>query len=465
MGRPISPIRSVLRDGKAILLLAVAILAAACSNDAAAPPQPVLLVAAGDAQNALVGSVLPVEIAVELRDGRQRPLAGVRVTWSASPGLSDVITPDGLKTDEHGRARAQWQLDGTPGEHVLVVTSADGAMAHVAAYAYSRPPTDVHAMLMTTYDGSGQIVHPDFVRLPASWTGDPLRLVATPYPGSDATLENPSLFTGSSGIAWTVPLGVTNPLVRAVGSYLSDPDVVYDPIAGEMRVYYRRVTTENEIWMIRSADGVAWSAPVLIVHAPNHLVVSPSIVRRDAGNWLMWAVNAGTSGCTGQSTTVELRRSTDGLSWSSPETVTLSDPDGFAWHIDVEWMPSLDEYWAAYPVKLSGSCTTDRLRLATSADGLHWQSYPSPVLLAGASPELDDIVYRSSFDYDVSSGTVTFWYSGAKSNNGVYAWHLAWEQMTETALFARLNQQPPAALRVPQPAQTNIPQLTNETAP
>jgi hypothetical protein len=464
-GQSIIRIRGAFRDGRTILLPAVALLAAACSDDAAAPPQPVLVVAAGDAQHALVGSVLPVEIAVDLRDGRQRPLAGVRVTWSASPGLSDVVTPEEPKTDEHGRARAQWQLDGTPGDHVLMVTSEDGATAHVGAYAYDRPPAVVHAMPIITYDGSGQAVHPDFVRLPAPWTGDPLRLVATPYPGGDATFENPSLFTGSSGTAWTVPPGVTNPLAKPAGSYLSDPDVVYDPDAGEMRVYYRRVTTQNEIWMIRSADGVKWSAPMRIEHALNHLIVSPSIVRRGAGSWLMWAVNAGTSGCTGQSTTVELRRSTDGLSWSSPETVTLSDPDGFAWHIDVEWMPSLNEYWAAYPVKRAGSCTTDRLRLATSADGLHWQSYPSPVLLAGASPELDNIVYRSSFDYDVSSGTVTFWYSGAKSNNGVYAWHLAWEQMTETALFARLNQQPPAALRVPQPAQTNIPQLTNETAP
>jgi hypothetical protein len=463
-GHPINRIRNAFRNGRAIHLLAVAIVAA-CSDDSAAPLQPVLLVEAGEAQHAFVGSVLPVEIAVELRDGRQRPLTGVRVTWSASPGLSDVITPEGLRTDEHGRARAQWQLDDTPGDHMLVVTSENGATAHVGAYAYDRPPADVHAMPMTTYDGSGQIVHPDFVRLPASWTGDPLRLVATPYPGSDATFENPSLFTGSSGSAWTVPLGVTNPLVKPADSYLSDPDVVYDPDAGEMRMYYRRVTTENEIWMIRSADGAAWSAPVLMVHALNHLIVSPSIVRRSVGNWLMWSVNAGTNGCIGQSTTVELRRSTDGLTWSSPETATLSDPDGFAWHIEVEWMPSLNEYWAAYPVKRAGSCTTDRLRLSTSADGLHWQSYPSPVLLAGASPELDDIVYRSSFDYDASSGTVTFWYSGAKSNSGIYSWHLAWERMSETALFARLNQQLPVALRVAQPAQTNISQLTNETAP
>lgn len=436
----------------------------ACSDDTA-PRQAVLLVAAGDAQRALAGTLLPDEITVELLDSHQRPLSGVRMTWRAAPGLADVITPDASTTNGDGRVRARWRLDGSVGSHSLTVTAADGARAHASAIAVERPPTDVHEMPMSTYDGSGQIVHPDYVRLPASWTGNLLRLVATPYPEGDATLENPSLFTGTSGVSWTVPDGVVNPLVRPAGGYLSDPDVVYDPDAGELRIYYRRVTTENEIWMIRSTNGTTWSAPLLTVHALNHEIISPSIVRRGAGDWMMWSVNAGTIGCGGQSTTVELRRSTDGLSWSEPETAVLSDPDGFAWHIDVEWISSLGQYWAVYPVKRPGSCTTDRLRLATSTDGLNWQSYPSPVLISGASAELNDVVYRSSFDYDASTGIVTFWYSGATSDDGVYSWHLAWERMPQSALFARVSRELPLSLRTPPPAATNLPQLTNETAP
>ena len=53
-----------------------------------------------------------------------------------------------------------------------------------------------------TYDGSGQAVHPAFVRLPAAWNGDPFRLVATPYPGGNASYENPSLYTGSVASRW-----------------------------------------------------------------------------------------------------------------------------------------------------------------------------------------------------------------------------------------------------------------------
>jgi hypothetical protein len=246
--------------------------------------------------------------------------------------------------------------------------------------------------------------------------------------------------------------------------YLSDPDMLYDPDAGELRIYYRKVTTDNEIWMIRSTNGTTWSIPVPIVHAPNHAIISPTVVRRSASEWLMWSVNAGTIGCGSQSTTVELRRSTDGISWTAPETATLSDPDGFPWHIDVEWIASLGQFWAVYPIKVAGSCTTDRLRFATSTDGLHWKSYPSPVLVKGVSEELNDVIYRSSLAYNEATGEVTLWYSGATLDKSVYSWHLAWERLPRTDLFARVNLPAPITLRT-EPAQTNVPQLTNETAP
>ena len=216
--------------------------------------------------------------------------------------------------------------------------------------------------------------------------------------------------------------------------------------------------------MIRSMDGVAWTAPVLTVAAPNHLIVSPAIVRRSATQWLMWSVNSGPIGCGASRTSVELRRSTDGVGWSDPEQATLSDPDGFPWHINVEWIPSRDEYWAVYPVKVPGGCTTDRLRFATSGDGLHWKTYPSPLLFKGASAELQDIVYRSSIDYDATSGAVTLWYSGATFEHDYYRWHLASERMSPSALFARVGTPVSAAARSAT-RDTDRPQLTNETAP
>jgi hypothetical protein len=326
--------------------------------------------------------------------------------------------------------------------------------------------SNVSPLPIVTYEGSGQAVHPDFARVPATWNGDPFRLVATPYPGGDANYENPSLFTGSTGINWAVPHGTHNPLEKpSDGSYLSDPDIVYDPDVAELRIYYRRVTSENEIWLIRSSDGVVWSAPVLTVHAANHLIVSPTIVRRSATDWLMWSVNSGPMGCGASSTTVEMRRSSDGLTWAAPVKTTLHDSDGSPWHIDVEWVPSRGEYWAVYPVKRSGSCTTDRLRFATSTDGVSWTSYPSPLLLKGALDEMRDVVYRSTFDVDAGSGIVTVWYSGAKSDNSGYNWHLAWERISIDALLARVNVPVTEAARIATPQSPQVPELTNETAP
>jgi hypothetical protein len=446
--------------------VAAALFVWACRDGTAPPAMALLEVAAGDGQHAMAGTELPEPVTVQLRDAAQRPLVGVHVTWSSESGGGDVIVPESETTDANGNARARWRLDATTGTHTLLVTADGGATAHASAFADAAPVADVHPLSIVTYEGSGQAVHPDFVRLPASWSGDPFRLVATPYPGGNATYENPSLYTGSTGIDWAVPEGVTNPLEQPeIGGYLSDPDMLYDPGANELRIYYRRVTSENEIWLIRSADGVIWSTPALTVHAPNHLIVSPTIVRKSDTEWLMWSVNSGALGCSSASTTVELRRSTDGVRWSAPQTASLSDPDGFAWHIDVEWIPSRGEYWAVYPVKVAGGCTTDRLRFATSADGLHWTSYPSPLLLRGASDELRDIVYRSSLDFDAAADVVTLWYSGATYDHGIYSWHLAWERMSSAQLLARVSTPGSIAARSALSARPAPPPLTNETAP
>jgi hypothetical protein len=145
--------------------------------------------------------------------------------------------------------------------------------------------------------------------------------------------------------------------------------------------------------------------------------------------------------------------------------VSIHDDDGYPWHIDVEWIASRNEYWAVYPVKSGGGCTTDRLRFATSTDGTHWTTYPSPLLVRGASDDLADIVYRSSIDLDAATGIVTLWYSGAKFTHGNYAWHLAWERTTIPALLARVNVPVTESARIATLAPAKLPQLTNETAP
>jgi len=348
------------------------------------------------------------------------------------------------------------------GSRVLVSVLAaaacsDGAAPHVLP---PPPPPDVRVLTLVTYDGSGQAVHPDAAVTPLTWGAAATQLFVTPYPNGDATKENPSLYVGTSLLDWLVPVGVTNPIARPVNGYLSDPDQLFNPETNELWLYYRAVTTENQIFLIRGSGPSSWSTPTLVASAPNHSIVSPTVVRRGAGDWLMWSVNSGASGCTSAATTVELRRSSDGVTWSDPVTTDLSETNAFAWHIDVEWIPSKQEFWAIYNVKVPGSCTTAALDFAKSLDGVHWLPAAGPVLVRGAIPAFADIVYRASLLYDEASDNITLWYSGARFDNGRYTWKIATERVAAFAFFARL-----AALAGAVVGVTSAPPLTDADAP
>jgi hypothetical protein len=321
--------------------------------------------------------------------------------------------------------------------------------------------TPLHVLTLATYDGSGQAVHPDATATPLSWGGGAEQLFVTPYPNSAATLENPSLFSGGL-LDWRVLPGVTNPIVLPpeIG-FLSDPDQLFNPETNELWLYYRVVTTENEIFLTRASSPSTWSAPIMVASGANHSIISPSVVRRGPGDWLMWAVNSGPDGCGGGATTVDLRRSRDGINWSNALTTDLAEMNAFAWHIDVEWIPSRGEFWAVYNVKIPGSCATSALHFAQSRDGVHWVPAAGPVLQRGALPEFADIVYRGSLQYDQDSDTITLWYSGARYVRGRYTWSIATEQLTSSAFFARIMAVAPA----PVASVTTALRLTNADAP
>ncbi|HET7549718.1 MAG TPA: hypothetical protein VFK04_00405 [Gemmatimonadaceae bacterium] len=442
------------------LAVMVAVLGSgACTDEGSTGPGTIQLQAvSGDGQRAAPGRVLPELLAVKLVDGRGRPVRGEPVEWGATNG---VVTPVEEFTNDRGLATARWKVGDRIGRDTAFARSGTNALVQFAAQVDEAATDGVIALDVETYDGSGQAVHPDHVWLPAGWKDATQALLATPYPFGNASFENPSFFTGVDGDGWVVPTGLANPIVLPNAGYLSDPDALYDPASRELLVYYRQVTSENRIWLIRSSDGVRWGEPELVASAPNHQIISPTVVHRGAADWLMWSVNAGSAGCTSASTTVELRHSTDGVHWSSAEPVVLDQPDGFAWHLDVEWIPARNEYWAVYPLKAPGDCTTRALYLATSPDGVHWTTYASPLRSRGAIPEMMDVVYRSTIDYDPTSDAVTLWYSGASFDGGAYVWHLARERLPLSAMLARVSLVA-ASRDLPAPSG---PAFTNETAP
>lgn len=337
----------------------------------------------------------------------------------------------------------------------------------------TQPLNSIQVLSLETYDGSGQVVHPDVTSTPDGWAARRRHLAITPYPNGQSSEENPSIFVANNEVTWRPPADGINPLVRPKTSgYLSDPDILYNTIMQELWMYYREVLSENEIYLIRSKNGIVWGKPKLVVHAPNHQLLSPSVVHRGSRDWLMWSVNAGGVGCGSNSTKVELRRSQDGIQWSAPEAVSLPNDALYAWHIDVVWVPSHSEFWAVYNAKTPGSCTTTALFFATSKDGLQWTTFKQPLLERGVIPEFQDIVYRSTLKYDKSSDEITFWYSGARYEAGRYNWQSAVQRRTRGEVFSLakpapgLNKQQLAMRRsMVDSKATGIPALSNETAP
>jgi len=420
--------------------LAAAFLSApllAC-GDGAGPPRPAQVrVTDGDHQVAPVNTLLPAPIVVTVLDASGQPMPGVPIAWH-SPG-ADRLTPIDPTTDASGRARARWLLSQDEGERLgqAELSGVEPAVFTAVGESQQWMPFDQLTPLdIATYDGSGQVVHPDYAATPAGSFGRPFHLALTPYPYGNPSFENPSFFDGNRRDRWTVGDGVTNPIVQADAGYLSDPDLVSVPELGELRLYYRQVTTENSVLLSRSSDGSHWSPAVEVARAPNHEIVSPSVVRRAADDWWMFAVNSGPAGCTAAGTTVEARRSADGVRWGPPTPVVLEQPELWPWHIDVQWIPGRRVLWAVYNAKTATACTTPAVYLAESTDGLTWAPVPRPVLVKGAIPAFEDVVYRTTFEYEPLSDAMTFWFSGARFDGARFIWSAAVERRHRADVFA-----------------------------
>jgi hypothetical protein len=94
--------------------------------------------------------------------------------------------------------------------------------------------------------------------------------------------------------------------------------------------------------------------------------------------------------------------------------VAFTQPGYLPWHLDVQYIPAFNAYWAlvaAYPQGLS--CTASSLFLATSIDGMHWTTYASPAVPRGAMAQFSANVYRSTFAFEPDGDALTIWLTGA----------------------------------------------------
>jgi hypothetical protein len=299
------------------------------------------------------------------------------------------------------------------------------------------------AITAETYEGSGQIVHPDAAVFPGGWQGKHYWIAATPYPWGNPKYENPSIYQGRVSREMRVPAGVVNPLAKAPSTgYLSDPDMLYDPEADELRMYFREtISAVDEVLLVTSKDGVHWSAPRLVMTEPRYSLISPAIVRESATSWRMWTVNAQAEGCfsLGRELTLEQRRSADGITWGAPEPVNLRIPGRVPWHWDVQYVAAKSEYWALVAAYPDGtSCSRTAVYFARSTDGTAWKVLPAPLLSPGEYDPMRDLVYRSSFHYHEGSDAVSVWYSGARLEGNAFRYAMASARYPYAELLGRV---------------------------
>ncbi|HXE58008.1 MAG TPA: hypothetical protein VNK43_08400, partial [Gemmatimonadales bacterium] len=426
------------------------LLALGCREGTGPNRAPVTLaVAAGDRQIGRIDETLPLPVVFTATDRRGEPLAGVAIELAPSHGGRVAVASPVTGSD--GRLVVLWTPGPAAGLQTLDATAAEASSARAIASVHGCTTPDcaprvppvfdlIEPLELDTYEGSGQVVHPDVV-LGAGSAGPNYWLGITPYPWGDASHENPSIFTGRNGYFWQVPTGLANPIARPASGIFSDPDLVIDP-TGELRIYFRQVAGGRNILLLAtSTDGVRWSAPEALFDVPSHEMVSPAVVvGAPHGAWQLWAVNSGAAGCMASSTRVERRTSTDGRHWSAAAPVGLPADGEVIWHLDVQWIPARQEYWALYAVFPRGStCATTRLRLARSPDGRNWTVHPSPVLTRGATEAFRDVVYRASFLVEPDAAAVTFWYSGARFEGGRYEWRAATEKRRVDELLEALD--------------------------
>ena len=273
---------------------------------------------------------------------------------------------------------------------------------------------------LRTSDGSGQACHPDVAYIPEgfgdkSWT---YWMVCTPYPYGNCALENPEIFVSWDGLNWAIPDGLQNPLVQCPKNspdHNSDPDILFH--RNELWLYYRETLrskspAENRIHLMRSADGIRWSAPlVVLANKTGTQLISPSVLY-DGTCFRMWAIEL-----HGSELQLMHRRSADGIRWTAPAEVARIEGlthDRRPWHIDV--IKERDRFSAILVscTKVGGSGS--RIHYAHSQDGLYWVA--GGFMLDQAYEFEGNLQYRATLHKNEDRlQEYELWYSAASSKN------------------------------------------------
>ena len=278
--------------------------------------------------------------------------------------------------------------------------SIDGDDVASATAEIARPTVATHLLDLPTPDNNPAVTHPSVIEAPnGSWKGYRYWMAMTPYPTEPR--ENPCVLVSNDKRNWEIPTGGTNPVVplaEAIAAgyeYGSDTELIFVDDNTLMMFYRFAISTTpplKEIILYKtSTDGINWSAPVTVGLSNsirNDTLLSPAVIRLANGDMAMYTVNA--SGSYG---VVERRLSTDnGLTWGSPTTCATPN-DHSPWHIAIRLVDGV--YYLLSCDRNPGAPTV--LVFMTSTDGINFTGDTGwSVPLIGATYDAGGY-YRSTF--------------------------------------------------------------------
>ena len=181
------------------------------------------------------------------------------------------------------------------------------------------------------HDTAGEYIHPsvlDFKALTASglFAGHRYWMANSEY--STVGGENTMILCSDDAYTWRQPAGAKPGVIFRVedqgtpprGAINTDNELVWDSGSGRLCVIWREDSSRKLYWYSDSADGVSWTAPVVISEgAGKGDPVSPTVVPDGAGGWIMHNWSAGA-----------VRRTAPALTgpWTDPTPTQGANP----WH-------------------------------------------------------------------------------------------------------------------------------------
>lgn len=257
-----------------------------------------------------------------------------------------------------------------------------GALLNQKYYKLIPDISTKQEIILATYDGSGDTIHPSVVYFDVAWNGYQYWMANTPLPGSQATpsaFENPSIWASNDGVTWVLPAGLVNPIVpKPATGFNADTELFYDSITNKLYCFWKDNSTTITIKVISSSDGVNWSntKTALTRQADETEQVSPSVIKIGSLFYMYYVYYTVTVAPAARGMRRVSCSTIDGVYGNREEIVAPRTQYSAWWHMDIEKING------SYVLVSNSSPSSNSGEIFTlsSIDGLNFKLDSAPLI-------------------------------------------------------------------------------------